>query len=111
VEGQIAGGVVQGIGAALLEHMVYDEEGNPMAITFKDYLMPTAALVPDIRYGHVETPSSTPGGHKGVGEGGTIGAAAAVINAVADALSPWGARITTQPITPSRVLELVGAEA
>jgi carbon-monoxide dehydrogenase large subunit len=108
VEGQIAGGVAQGIGSALLEHMPYNEDGNPLAITFKDYLLPSCDVVPDIRYAHIETPSSTPGGHKGVGEGGTIGAPAAIINAVADALSPWGARITSQPITPSMVLELVG---
>ncbi len=111
VEGQIAGGVAQGIGGALLEHMVYDEAGNPLTITFKDYLLPTADIVPDIQYGHIETPSGTPGGHKGVGEGGTIGAAAAVINAVADALSPYGVRLTTQPLSPTRILETIAEAA
>ena len=60
VEGQVAGGVIQGIGGVLLEHMPYDESGNPMAITFKDYLMPTTDNVPDIRYVHLETPSDRP---------------------------------------------------
>lgn len=107
VEGQVAGGVVQGIGGVLLEDLPYDEDGNPQAVILKDYLLPTAELVPTIRFAHVETPGQTPGGHKGVGEGGAIGAPAAVINAVADALSPFGARVTTLPITPERVLQLI----
>jgi carbon-monoxide dehydrogenase large subunit len=107
VEGQIAGGVAQGIGGALLEHMAYDDAGNPLAITFKDYLLPTAADIPDIRYVHLETPSATPGGHKGVGEGGAIGAPPAVVNAVADALAPLGVKITAQPLTPDRLLALI----
>jgi carbon-monoxide dehydrogenase large subunit len=105
VEGQIAGGTVQGIGGALLEHLAYDADGNPLATTFMDYLLPTAAEVPDIEYGHVETPSPGPGGYKGVGEGGTIGAVPAVVNAVADALAPFGVRITSLPVTPTRILE------
>jgi carbon-monoxide dehydrogenase large subunit len=107
VEGQIAGGVAQGIGGALLEHLAYDETGNPLAVTFKDYLLPTTEDVPDIRYVHVETPSNTPGGHKGVGEGGAIGAPAAVVNAVADALAPLGVRVTSQPLSPDRVLAMI----
>jgi carbon-monoxide dehydrogenase large subunit len=103
VEGQIAGGVAQGIGGALFEHNVYDGEGNPMAATFLDYLLPTAGDIPDIEYHHVETPASTLGGYKGVGEGGAIGAPPAVFNAVADALAQVGARITDQPLTPVRV--------
>ena len=76
VEGQIAGGVVQGIGGVLYEHMPYDDAGNPLATTFVDYLLPTATEVPEIEYGHIETPAPTnPGGHKGLGEGGAIGAA------------------------------------
>ena len=80
VEGQIAGGTVQGIGGALLEDMAYDEDGNPLATTFVDYLLPTSTEVPDIEYGHLETPGPMPGGYKGVGEGGAIGAPPAVVN-------------------------------
>jgi carbon-monoxide dehydrogenase large subunit len=108
VEGQIAGGTVQGIGGALLEELAYDEDGNPLASTFVDYLLPTAADVPTIEYGHVVTPSSGPGGYKGVGEGGAIGAPPAVINAVADALSPFGARVTKLPLSPAIVLAMLG---
>jgi carbon-monoxide dehydrogenase large subunit len=103
VEGQIAGGVAQGIGGALFEHNVYDADGNPLAATFLDYLLPTAGDVPDIEYHHIETPAATLGGYKGVGEGGAIGAPPAVFNAVADALAQVGARITDQPLTPLRV--------
>jgi carbon-monoxide dehydrogenase large subunit len=107
VEGQIAGGTVQGIGGALYEHLVYDDDGNPVTTTFVDYLLPTAAEVPMIEYGHVETPGPGPGGYKGVGEGGAIGAPPAVINAVADALAPFGVTITDQPLSPSRIVALL----
>ena len=108
VEGQIAGGVVQGIGGALLEELAYDADGNPVATTFMDYLLPTAAEVPDIEYAHVETaPGPGPGGYKGVGEGGAIGAPAAVVNAVADALSPFGVTITRLPVTPASIVSLL----
>jgi aerobic carbon-monoxide dehydrogenase large subunit len=107
VEGQIAGGAVQGIGGALYEHLAYDEDGNPVTTTFMDYLLPTAAEIPDIEYGHVETPSPGPGGYKGVGEGGAIGAPPAVVNAVADALSPFGVTITRLPLGPAEVLGLL----
>ena len=76
VEGQIAGGTVQGIGGVLFEHLAYDEDGNPLATTFMDYLLPTATEVPVIEYGHIETLAPGPGGYKGVGEGGAIGAPA-----------------------------------
>jgi carbon-monoxide dehydrogenase large subunit len=109
VEGQIAGGTVQGIGGALYEHLAYDPEGNPLASTFMDYLLPTIAEVPVIEYGHVETPSPSPGGYKGVGEGGAIGAPPAVVNAVADALAPLGVTITRLPLTPPAVLDLIAA--
>jgi aerobic carbon-monoxide dehydrogenase large subunit len=111
VEGQIAGGAVQGIGGALFEDFVYDADGNPLTTTFLDYLLPTAGDVPIIEYGHIETPASTPGGFKGVGEGGAIGAPAAVANAVNDALAQVGARANEAPFTPARIvaaLEAVG---
>jgi carbon-monoxide dehydrogenase large subunit len=111
VEGQIAGGAVQGIGGALYEHLVYDGDGNPLATTLMDYLVPTAAEVPTIEYGHVETPSPGPGGYKGVGEGGAIGAPPAVVNAVADALSPFGVRVTDLPLSPSALVGLLDPDA
>jgi carbon-monoxide dehydrogenase large subunit len=108
VEGQIAGGVVQGIGGALYEHLPYDANGNPLATTFVDYLLPTAAEVPIIEYGHIETPATTnPGGHKGMGEGGAIASPPAVINAVADALGPRGVTIGRQPLNPSDIVSLL----
>jgi carbon-monoxide dehydrogenase large subunit len=110
VEGQIAGGVVQGIGGVLYEHLAYDEDGNPLSTTFMDYLMPTATEVPVIEYGHIETPSVGPGGYKGVGEGGAIGAPPAVVNAVADALSPFGVKLTTLPLRPSDILALLAGD-
>ncbi|MFI5045665.1 MAG: xanthine dehydrogenase family protein molybdopterin-binding subunit [Acidimicrobiia bacterium] len=106
VEGQIAGGTVQGIGGVLLEHLAYDE-GNPVATTLMDYLVPTACDVPMIEYLHVETPSAAVSGHKGVGEGGAIGAPPAVVNAVNDALAPLGVELTHLPLTPSRILEAI----
>jgi aerobic carbon-monoxide dehydrogenase large subunit len=107
VEGQIAGGVVQGIGGVLYEHAVYDEDGNPLATTFLDYLLPTATEAPVIEYGHVETPAATPGGHKGMGEGGAIGSPPAVFNAVADALRPFGVKLDRSPLGPSELLEAI----
>ena len=107
VEGQIAGGTVQGIGGALLEQLVHDEDGNPLTTTFLDYLLPTATEVPVIEYGHVETPAPGPGGYKGVGEGGAIGAPPAVVNAVADALAPFGVEITRLPVSPDAIVALL----
>lgn len=107
VEGQIAGGTAQGVGGALLEELAYDEAGNPVTSTFMDYLLPTAADIPTIEYGHIETPSSAPGGYKGVGEGGAIGATPAVVNAVADALAPFGVTITRLPLRPEALLDLI----
>jgi carbon-monoxide dehydrogenase large subunit len=111
VEGQIAGGVAQAIGGVFYEHMVYDEYGNPTTTTFLDYLLPTAAEVPDLEYGHVVTPSTTPGGYKGLGEGGAICAPAALLNAVRDALAPLGVAVTEQPLSPDRVLQLIEGSA
>jgi carbon-monoxide dehydrogenase large subunit len=111
VEGQIAGGVVQGIGGVLYERLAYDDAGNPLATTFVDYLLPTAAEVPMIEYGHVETPAPTnPGGHKGMGEGGAIAAPPAVINAVSDALAPLGVKVRSQPLGPADVIALIDAD-
>ena len=107
VEGQIAGGVVQGIGGALFENLAYDDDGNPLATSFMDYLVPSAAEVPSLEFGHIETPSAGPGGYKGVGEGGAIGAPPAVVNAVADALSPFGVKVTRLPVSPSRIAALL----
>jgi carbon-monoxide dehydrogenase large subunit len=99
VEGQVHGAVVQGIGEALSERLVYDETGQALSGTFMEYGLPQAADVPALTVDHVETPSPlTPGGVKGVGEGGTVGAPAAVANAVADAVRPLGARVVALPI-------------
>ena len=105
VEGQERGGVTQGIGSALLEHFIYDEEAQPLTTNFADYLMPSATDVPDIEIHHLETPSPlTPLGMKGMGEGGAIGPAAAIGNAIADAL---GTPANATPFTMSRVWELI----
>jgi carbon-monoxide dehydrogenase large subunit len=92
-----------------LEHLEYDDAGNPVTTTLMDYLMPTASDVPMIEYGHIETMSPGPGGYKGVGEGGAIGAPPAVVNAVADALAPFGVRVTDLPLTPSAIVALLQA--
>lgn len=107
VEGQICGGVVQGIGGVLLEEFVYDDQGNPLTTTFMDYLLPTAPEVPALEYRHVETASQHTGGWKGMGEGGAIGAPAAIVNAVNDALVPFGAELLEQPLSPSRVVAAI----
>jgi carbon-monoxide dehydrogenase large subunit len=107
VEGQIAGGVAQGIGGALYEQLAHDDEGNPLATTLADYLMPSPVEIPPIEYVHLETSSPGPGGYKGVGEGGAIGAPPAVVNAVADALSPFGVTVTRLPLSPNRIISLI----
>jgi carbon-monoxide dehydrogenase large subunit len=109
VEGQIAGGSVQGIAGALYEHLAYDNDGNPITTTLMDYLLPTAAEVPVIEYAHYLTPGPGPGGYKGIGEGGAIGGVPAVVNAVADALSPFGVRVNRLPLSPSTILDLLQA--
>jgi carbon-monoxide dehydrogenase large subunit len=107
VEGQIAGGTVQGIGGALLENLAYDDDGNPLSSTFVDYLLPTATEAPSIEYGHVEIPGPGVGGYKGVGEGGAIGSTPAVINAINDALAPLGVTLTRLPASPATIVELL----
>jgi len=110
VEGQIFGGVVQGIGGVLLEDFVYDDNGNPLTTTFMDYLLPTTTEVPDIEIGHIETESTTnPGGYKGMGEGGAIGSHAAVANAVGDALAHLGIHVTSTPLGPDDIHRLLVA--
>ncbi len=108
VDGQVHGGVAHGIGNAIFEWMGYDEAGQPITTTFADYLLPTAADVPKLQTLYKESPSPhNPLGVKGVGEVGVIPAAAAIISAVEDALSPFGVRIAQMPITPSRLAELI----
>jgi carbon-monoxide dehydrogenase large subunit len=110
VEGQMHGGIVHGIGNALFEHMRYDAQGQPITTTFADYLLPTATGVPTLEVHLKESPSPfNPLGVKGVGEGGTIPVAAAVIAAVEDALAPFGVRINEAPISPVRIVELIEA--
>jgi aerobic carbon-monoxide dehydrogenase large subunit len=108
VDGQIFGGVVQGLGGALLEDFVYDEAGNPLTATFVDYLLPTTTEVPPIEVGHLDTLSTTnPGGFKGMGEGGAIGSHAAVANAVGDALAHLGVTVLTTPLGPNDIHRLL----
>jgi aerobic carbon-monoxide dehydrogenase large subunit len=108
VEGQIRGGVAQGIGGALLEAVAYDGNGQLLTGTLMDYLLPTAVEVPAIRTLHLEFPSPrNPLGVKGLGEGGAIAPPAAIANAVEDALAPLGVRVTETPLHPARVLALI----
>jgi carbon-monoxide dehydrogenase large subunit len=110
VEGQIAGGVAQGIGGVLFEDMAYDDDGNPLATTFLDYLLPSAPEMPDFEYGHVESMSGTLGGDKGMGEGGAIASPPAVANAINDALAQIGVPALTQfPFGPSQILAAINA--
>jgi aerobic carbon-monoxide dehydrogenase large subunit len=109
VDEQVRGGVVQGIGGALYEHCVYDEAGQLRTTTLADYMVPMAAEMPDIMVGHVETPTAESLlGAKGAGEAGTAGAPAAIMNAINDALKPFGARVFAQPFTPDRILRAIG---
>ena len=108
VDGQIMGGLAQGIGTALLEEMPFDSGGQPLASTFADYLLPGAAEVPAPRIEHMETPSPyTHLGAKGIGEGGAIAPPAALTNAINDALRPLGAELRVSPVTPRRIVEAV----
>ena len=113
VEGQVRGGVAQGIGAVLLERSAYDSDsGQYLSSTFMDYLLPTACEVPRIEIEHLETvPLDTDVNFRGVGEGGMIIAPPTLCNAIEDALSPMGARVTEQHLPPSRILELIGTIA
>ena len=104
VDGQVQGGVAQGIGGALFEQLSYDDNGTLVTTSLMDYLLPTAAEVPPIEVLHLESPSPlVPGGFKGMGEGGAINAPAAIVGAVNDALSPLGIVTNHTPVTPEWV--------
>jgi len=108
VDGQVCGGIAQGIGTALFEEMPFDQAGQPLASTLADYLLPGATEVPAIRIEHMETPSPyTEFGVKGIGEGGAIGPPAAIANAINDALRPLGAEVCVSPMTPRRIFEAI----
>jgi carbon-monoxide dehydrogenase large subunit len=108
VEGQIRGGVAQGIGTAMFEQIPYDEHGQPLAATLLDYHMPGAFEMPDIRIAHLHTPAvATEYGIKGMGEGGAVAPPAAIANAVRDALSAIGAELNETPLTSERVLTAI----
>lgn len=110
VEGQVHGGVAQGVGGALFEDMAYDTEGQLLAGSLMDYLVPTASDLPPIETVHLEFPSPrNPLGVKGLGEGGAISPPAAIANAIEDALAPFGVRITETPVTPARIQALLSA--
>ncbi len=112
VEGQIRGGIAQGIGAVLLERSAYDQDGNFQSATFMDYLLPTACDIPRIEIEHLQTvPLDADVNFRGVGEGGMIVAPPTVVNAIEDALSPFGVRITEQHLPPARILELIASRA
>ena len=112
VDGQIWGGTAQGIGTALYEEMAYDAQGQPLASTLADYLLPGPAEVPDIRIVHLQTASPyTRFGQKGLGEGGAIAPPAAITNAINDALKDLGAELLISPATPRRIAEAVDRRA
>ena len=109
VDEQIRGGIVQGIGGALFEHCIYSPEGQLVNGNMAEYLVPMAGEMPDIEIGHIVTPTKTSElGAKGAGEAGTAGAPGAVMNAINDALRPFKARVTAQPVTPERILKALG---
>jgi len=107
VEGQIAGGLAQAIGMVLLEEMAFDARGNPMAATYKDYLLPSISDVPDFEFVHANTPSKSVGGMRGVGEGGAIIGPPTLVNAIADALAPFGEVPVELPLTPTKLLSVI----
>jgi carbon-monoxide dehydrogenase large subunit len=108
VEGQVHGALAHGIGATLYEWMRYDATGQPQTVTFADYMLPTSDTVPSIEIHHMESPTPlNPLGVKGAAESGTIGAPAAIVSAIEDALRPFGVRVTDLPATPERLLTLI----
>jgi carbon-monoxide dehydrogenase large subunit len=112
VDGQIHGGVAQGIGTALYEEMRFNDDGQPSSASLADYLVPGAPEIPGIRVIHMETPSPyTAFGQKGIGEGGAIAPPAAIANAINDALKGLGAEILVSPVTPDRIVAAIRAAA
>ncbi len=110
VDGQVIGGLAQGIGTALYEEMPFDEQGQPLAASLADYLLPGAGEVPDVRIEHMATPSPwTTFGQKGIGESGAIGPPACLVNAINDALAGFGAEVLDLPASPARVLAAIHA--
>ena len=108
VEGQIVGGIAQGVGGALLEELVYDDDGQMLNANLLDYQLPISLDLPNIEIGHLETPSPlNPLGAKGMGEGGAIGAHAVIANAVEDAIAHTGARVRKTPLRPALVWKLL----
>ena len=110
VDGQVQGGIAQGIGTALYEEIPFSAEGQPLATTFADYMMPCATEIPTVRIAHFVTPAKvTEYGVKGVGEGGAIAPPAAIANAVTDAFRDLHAQFNETPLTPRRVSEAIAA--
>jgi len=110
VEGQLQGGIAHGIGNALYEWMGYDDAAQPVTTTFADYLLPTATEIPTMTAIFQQTPSPlNPLGCKGAGEVSTIPTAAAIINAIEDALQPFNVRIAQTPLPPQKIVELIHA--
>jgi len=108
VDGQIRGGVVHGIGNALFERAVYDEQAQPLTTNYADYLLPSAPEMPRIEIVHLEQPSPlNPIGVKGAGEGGTIPAAACIISAIEDALEPFGVKLAEHPLSSEAILAAI----
>jgi carbon-monoxide dehydrogenase large subunit len=103
VEGQVHGAIAQGIGGAVAEHVIYDEAGQLLTGTLMEYALPTAGALPSFETDHVEEPAANLAGVRGVGEGGTLGPAAAIANAVADALVSFGVEPVDLPLTPARL--------
>ncbi|MFQ5541933.1 MAG: xanthine dehydrogenase family protein molybdopterin-binding subunit, partial [Candidatus Binatia bacterium] len=108
VRGQHLGALVHGLGGALYEELIYDEDGQLLSSSFKDYFVPTALEIPDMVLSHIVTPNPfTPGGFKGAGETGTVGPPAVLANAVEDALKPLGVKIRKVPLSPSYLWSLI----
>jgi CO/xanthine dehydrogenase Mo-binding subunit len=108
LDGQIHGGVAAGIGGAMLEQLVYDEDGQLLTTSFMDYLLPVFEDVPKLEVVHLETPSPlNPLGVKGAGEGGTVAPPSTLASAIEDALEPFGVSITRTPLSPSAILEAI----